>query len=134
VSGLIEEIAAASKEQASGIDHITQAVSQMDKVTQSNAANAEETAAASEELSAQAEQLRACVQSLQATVGIAFDAGVTRSSPVRHEAVAARGPSAPADAQPRLSSVRKATAREQIPLEAVQAAGGFSEFSSSKAA
>ena len=58
---LVTEIAAASNEQAQGIDQINTAVSQMDKVTQSNAANAEESASASEELSAQAEQMNEIV-------------------------------------------------------------------------
>ena len=41
------EISAASAEQAQGIDQVNTAVSQMDKVTQQNAANAEESASAS---------------------------------------------------------------------------------------
>jgi methyl-accepting chemotaxis protein len=69
VAGLITEIAAASREQSSGIEQINNSVTQMDKVTQQNAANAEESAAASEELSAQAESLRTCVNELSAIVG-----------------------------------------------------------------
>ncbi len=65
---LVGEIAAASQEQAQGIDQVNQAVSQMDKVTQQNAANAEESASASEQLSAQAEQLNEIVQELSALV------------------------------------------------------------------
>ena len=56
VNALIAEIAAASHEQSTGISQVNDSVSQMDKVTQSNAAGAEESAAAAEELSAQAEQ------------------------------------------------------------------------------
>ena len=41
----------------------------MDKVTQANAANAEESASASEELSAQAEQMNKIVDELSALVG-----------------------------------------------------------------
>jgi methyl-accepting chemotaxis protein len=78
VNELITEIAVAGKEQSSGMDQIRAAVSQMDKVTQSTAANAEESAAASEELSSQAEQMRICVQDLQALVGAS---GTDRSSP-----------------------------------------------------
>ncbi len=48
------EIAAASREQAQGIAQVNSAVSQMDSVTQSNAANAEESASAAEELDGQA--------------------------------------------------------------------------------
>ncbi|MEN6308345.1 MAG: methyl-accepting chemotaxis protein [Anaerohalosphaeraceae bacterium] len=61
---LVGEIAAASKEQAQGVDQINTAVSQMDKVTQQNAANAEESASASEELSAQAESMNQIVDQL----------------------------------------------------------------------
>lgn len=58
VGSLVAEIASASNEQAKGIDQITAAVSDMDKVTQSTAANAEESASASEEMNAQAEQMK----------------------------------------------------------------------------
>ncbi|OHB53931.1 MAG: hypothetical protein A2Y12_12120 [Planctomycetes bacterium GWF2_42_9] len=66
---LVGEIAAASSEQAQGIDQVNTAVGQMDKVTQQNAANAEESASASEELSAQAEQMNHIVQELVKLVG-----------------------------------------------------------------
>jgi len=55
---LVSEIAAASNEQAGGIDQINQGLGQIDQVTQQNTANAEESAAAAEELAGQAEQLR----------------------------------------------------------------------------
>lgn len=57
VSTLVAEIATASEEQVQGIDQIAKAVSQLESVTQMNAANAEETASASEELTAQAKEL-----------------------------------------------------------------------------
>lgn len=44
---LVGEIAAASNEQAQGIDQGNKAVGEMDKVTRQNAANAEESASAS---------------------------------------------------------------------------------------
>jgi len=69
VDGLVAEIATASNEQSQGIGQVTIAVSQMDKVTQGNAAGAEESASASEELSAQAEMMRDSVRSLQGLVG-----------------------------------------------------------------
>jgi methyl-accepting chemotaxis protein len=68
VDDLVAEIAAASKEQSQGIVQVNTAVSQMDKVTQSNAANAEESASAAEELNAQADTLRAAVQDLEQLV------------------------------------------------------------------
>jgi methyl-accepting chemotaxis protein len=69
VTVLINEISAASDEQAKGVEQINQATSQMDKVTQENAANAEESASASEELNAQAQELKVSVQNLQRIVG-----------------------------------------------------------------
>jgi methyl-accepting chemotaxis protein len=68
VNDLVGEIAAASNEQAQGIEQINTAVTQMDQVTQKNAANAEESASASEELSAQAEELNSMVQQLRGLV------------------------------------------------------------------
>lgn len=65
---LVGEIAVASRQQAQGIDQITTAVSQMDKVTQSNAASSEEAASASEELSAQARELNEMVDTLTRVV------------------------------------------------------------------
>lgn len=67
VNDLIAEIAAASKEQAQGIKGVNDAVSQMDKVTQQNAANAEESASASEELSGQSEELQSMVAQFRIT-------------------------------------------------------------------
>ena len=58
VDGLVAEVASASKEQSQGISQVNSAVTQMDKVTQANAANAEESASASEELNAQADSLK----------------------------------------------------------------------------
>jgi len=61
VANLVTEITNASREQASGIEQVTQAVSQMDEVTQQNAALVEEAAAAAESLE---EQARGLVQSV----------------------------------------------------------------------
>ncbi|MFC1510327.1 methyl-accepting chemotaxis protein [Candidatus Omnitrophota bacterium] len=68
VADIVVEIASASKEQTEGIGQITSAVSQMDQVTQQNAATSEETAAASEELTAQADSLREMVYDLKQIV------------------------------------------------------------------
>ena len=68
VSDLVAEIAAASTEQAQGVEQINNAISEMDKVVQNNAATAEESASASEELSAQSEQLKSIVKELAAIV------------------------------------------------------------------
>jgi methyl-accepting chemotaxis protein len=69
IAQLVDEIATASEEQANGINQVNTAVTEMDKVTQSTAASAEESAAASEELNAQAEQMKVYVGDLEAVVG-----------------------------------------------------------------
>ena len=69
IRDLISEIAAASSEQAKGIEQVNIAVIEMEKVTQQNAATAEESASASEQMNAQAEQMKAMVNELVAIVG-----------------------------------------------------------------
>ena len=57
-SDLVQEISAASSEQASGVGQINSAVGQLSQTTQQNASSSEELAATSEEMSSQAEQLQ----------------------------------------------------------------------------
>ena len=57
VNDIMAEIAAASAEQATGIDEISKAVVQMDEMTQQNAALVEQAAAAAESMQSQAQQL-----------------------------------------------------------------------------
>jgi len=64
VDELASEVAGASREQTQGITQINSAVAQMDRVTQSNAASAEESAAASEELNAEAGAMKQSVEEL----------------------------------------------------------------------
>ncbi|REE19172.1 methyl-accepting chemotaxis sensory transducer with TarH sensor [Paraburkholderia sp. BL27I4N3] len=61
VTDIMGEIAAASEEQSSGIDQVARAVTQMDEVTQQNAALVEEAAAAASSLEDQAGKLRTAV-------------------------------------------------------------------------
>jgi methyl-accepting chemotaxis protein len=69
VGELVAEIAAASKEQAQGIEQVDKTVAEMNNLSQMNAAGAEESASASEELSGQADQMKAMVGELAALVG-----------------------------------------------------------------
>jgi methyl-accepting chemotaxis protein len=69
VDELVSEVAGASREQTEGITQINAAVGQMDKVTQGNAASAEESAAAAQELNAQAEIMKQSVGELLQLVG-----------------------------------------------------------------
>ncbi|MBC2736225.1 MAG: chemotaxis protein [Desulfobacteraceae bacterium] len=68
VGDLVAEISAASNEQAQGVDQINNAVVEMDKVVQNNAATAEESASSSEEMIAQAAQMKEMVAELVAIV------------------------------------------------------------------
>ena len=61
VSDLMAEVSAASNEQSQGVAQVGEAVSQMDLVTQQNAALVEESAAAASSLSNQAKQLQQAV-------------------------------------------------------------------------
>jgi methyl-accepting chemotaxis protein I, serine sensor receptor len=61
VSDIMEEIAAATVEQSSGIDQVSLAVTQMDEVTQQNAALVEQASAAAQSLEDQARALRDAV-------------------------------------------------------------------------
>jgi methyl-accepting chemotaxis protein len=93
VTELIGEISAASSEQSRGIDEVSTAVGQMDKVTQGNAASAEEIASASEELSAQALSMEEVVRNLVALVkgeggAAAPSATALPSAPAAHRKVA----------------------------------------------
>jgi methyl-accepting chemotaxis protein len=69
VDGLIGEIAQASQEQSQGIGQVLIAVTQMDRVTQTNAAAAEEGASAAEELNAQAQMMDHAVDDLKQLIG-----------------------------------------------------------------
>ncbi|MGE5480890.1 MAG: methyl-accepting chemotaxis protein [Chloroflexota bacterium] len=74
VTGIVARIAAASVEQASGISQINEGLVQIDKVTQTNTASAEESASASEELAGQASQLENMIMRFNLTdMGYALD-------------------------------------------------------------
>ena len=88
VTDIISDIALASGEQNSGIEQINHAITQMDSVTQQNAAMVEEAAAAADALQGQAEQLATAVQIFK----IAAEGGTT--------AVPARAAMKPARSQP----------------------------------
>ena len=66
---MIAGIAQASHEQSDGISQLNSTVAGMDKITQSNAALAEQSAASSEELKAQAGEVQRAVGELMAMVG-----------------------------------------------------------------
>ena len=64
IGELVGEISAASNEQAQGIEQVSRAVSEMDKVVQLNSSTADESASASEKMNAQAVHLKEFVSEL----------------------------------------------------------------------
>lgn len=62
-------MAAGVKEQTDGLEQIRRALTQMEQVSQSTAATAEESAAAAQELNAQSEALKTIVFRLNSMVG-----------------------------------------------------------------
>jgi len=84
---LVVEIAKASVEQTQGLDQITKAMTEMDRVTQANAATAEESASVAHELSTQSVQLGSAVSQLNAFTGI--KSRVDDITPIRPQLAAA---------------------------------------------
>jgi methyl-accepting chemotaxis protein len=85
---LVQEVAAASAEQSSGVAQINKAMAQVDQVTQRNASAAEELASTAEEMASQAEALQQLVAHFRVAGG--------ESAPARPLAAARRTAAAPA--------------------------------------
>ncbi len=103
-SELVQEITAASKEQAGGADQINSAIQRLNQVTQQNAVAGEEMASTAEELGTQAEQLQQSIaffKTGEATRVVSRRAAVVAAAKV-HRTVVAHGhagrPAAPAPA------------------------------------
>ena len=120
VGELVGEIAAASNEQAEGIEQVNKAVVEMDKVVQQNAANAEESASASEEMNAQAEQMKGFVDELVALVGDSAN-GAKRVSQVQAAAPKAvtttRTLVAPVQKAPAVHQAKEVSPEQVIPMD-----------------
>ena len=98
VTDIMAEITAASIEQSSGIEQVNLAITQMDEVTQQNAALVEQAAAAAESLEEQAQNLSASVATFKVDNGVsrAPRAAVRKShAQVRKVPVAARAQARP---------------------------------------
>jgi len=70
VGNALSGISTASNEQTLGIEQLNLAVSEIEKVIQSNSASAEESAASSEELSAQSLEVKAIIEELAIFAGV----------------------------------------------------------------
>ena len=85
---IVAEIAAASREQSSGVEQVNRAVSQMETVTQQNAALVEEAAASSESIVEQVKALNAMIARYRAgTNSAASGRDAHEQSPPRRRAV-----------------------------------------------
>jgi methyl-accepting chemotaxis protein/methyl-accepting chemotaxis protein-1 (serine sensor receptor) len=69
VKALIKDVSVGSEEQARGVEQIARAMTQMEQVTQSSAASAEEAATAGQSMSSQARSLRHIVTDLERMIG-----------------------------------------------------------------
>jgi methyl-accepting chemotaxis protein len=94
VGDIISEIAAASIEQSQGIEQVNQAVSQMDEITQQNAALAEQASAASVSMSDQSNNMTSLLQFFSVGSGAVNTASA---------ASMATAPISPAPAKPTIS-------------------------------
>ncbi len=103
VSDIVAEIAAASREQSSGIEQVNRAVVQMDELTQQNAALVEQATAASQAMAAQVRELNEMLAR--------YDVGEAQ----RGEAVSGRSP--PESARPQIAAPRRAAGAEWIEAE-----------------
>ena len=117
----------ASRQQSEGIDHVTQAIAQMERVTQSTAATAEESAAASQELNSQAEESTRVVTQLEQLVGGASHQAAPAGGHARPERVAgSRGKVVSlASVQAPPKGQRPVPAEEVIPLADTGTFGSF---------
>ena len=108
VAGLVSEVAEASKEQSQGISQITTAMSEMDRVTQTNAASAEESASAAGQLSLQAGNLLTAIHELNVMAH-----GAEARATVHHSRPAASAPKPLAKA----SASRGSSAKKALPMD-----------------
>jgi methyl-accepting chemotaxis protein len=105
---LVQEVAGACREQSTGIEQTNQALQDLDRVTQQNAAAAEQMAATSGELSSQAQQLQTAVGFFRLESGPRGDRG-DRAVRAAHEGPRIRAPRAMATLIPRPDTGHRAT-------------------------
>jgi len=134
---LVGDIAIAASEQATGISQITIALNQIESISQSNTATAEQSAAAAGQLDSQASTMRDLVRKLDGLLGRKssshFDslsgAAFNRPKPVSRSVAVARRPRSEALQRPSL--MRPDAANEMIPMPELPGEGhdGFRPLS-----
>jgi methyl-accepting chemotaxis protein len=123
VSDIIGEITAASAEQSDGIGQINGAVTQLDQMTQQNAALVEQSAAAAESLKEQAVKLSGVVATFQLDTSMDLRSPAPAAAPV----AAARRP------QPASAPARKAALKKPALKPAPKAAAAVTAVTASAA-
>jgi methyl-accepting chemotaxis protein len=152
VSDIVAEIAAASREQAGGIEQVNKAILQMDQMTQQNAALVEQTAAASQSMGDQAQELQRLMGffRLEASASAPREAQAVHRKPATKPTMgaaktqppsvsksaprplsrlgASHGPRPEAKAEIKLFSARKPTTTPQSRTVAAEASDEWEEF------
>ncbi|MBK8508431.1 MAG: hypothetical protein IPL51_07190 [Candidatus Competibacteraceae bacterium] len=131
VSDIVAEIAAASREQASGIEQVNKAILQMDQTTQQNAALVEQTASASQAMGDQAQELQRLMAFFKLDDKAALVSHPAAATPAA-SAIKARPGLRPVPAIPPRNSAKptpksRPAARSQVENKAVAAASAASE-------
>jgi methyl-accepting chemotaxis protein len=125
VTGVVNEIVASNREQASGIGQVNQAIVQMDGVTQQNAALVEESAAATRTMHEQAQALAELVALFRVETKPRPQAAAKPALPAARRAAPAPAPAPkPAAAKP----ARKATAAAPARKAATTVDADWQEF------
>jgi len=117
VADLIGEISAAAREQNDGIGQVNTAVTQLDQVTQQNAALVEQSAAAADSLKQQAAKL----VTLVSTFRLGGDAGLPPAAPPAHHVAAAQAIRSAAAPRPAPAATQVTTASPTAPAAPAKA-------------
>jgi methyl-accepting chemotaxis protein len=136
VTDIVGEIAAASREQSTGIEQVNVAVTQLDQVTQTNAAQTEELSATSVSLTEQAETLQRVVAQFNLTNDSHHVATKPRKATARIKAAHVAPKSSKSSTPARSSKPAKKSSKpaptpsydEEPMLVGAGADGGFEEF------
>jgi methyl-accepting chemotaxis protein len=101
VNDMIGEISAAAREQSEGIGQVNATVTQLDQMTQQNAALVEESAAAAESLKDQAQRLAQAVEVFRTDGSMGFAAKDPGFTAVRPSTLSPQKPATPVSAASR---------------------------------
>jgi len=127
VADIVAEIAAASAEQASGIDQVNEAVTQMDEMTQQNAALVEESTAAAHSLEDQSRHLGEVMAFFRTGQAVAAPRAAERA-PARATTTLRPPPIKTAVRKPAPAHASKSVARLEAPKPVTAKAGGDEDW------